>query len=276
MLKTAVPESISKNIRWETLRPSDKEFVEELFVGSESDILFEVEVKNGKGKAYIYILLEHQSEPDKWMAFRALKYSCRIWDLTFKLNPKQKRLCPIIPIIYYQGKRRWRYPTQFLALFENPRPWRKILPRYSFLLLDQSGSQEYSFLGTVKARIAQLLLWSAYHGEVRRILEILAEMLPLLEDSGGGLDYFQLFILYALETQDELTLYELKKSLKSRKGESNMRTLAERIREEGRKEGIEEGIEKVAKNLLSEGIDLEIVLKNTGLTEDYLRKAGIL
>jgi len=52
----------------------------------------------------------------------------------------------------------------------------------------------------------------------------------------------------------------------------------EKIREEGRKEGIKEGMEKgkiegkieVAKNLLKTGIDIEIIVKSTGLTKEEI------
>ncbi|MBV7329498.1 Rpn family recombination-promoting nuclease/putative transposase [Chloroflexi bacterium TSY] len=44
------------------------------------------------------MLFDHQSSPDKWMAFRLLKYRCRIWDESFKEEPKPQMLRPILPL----------------------------------------------------------------------------------------------------------------------------------------------------------------------------------
>ena len=63
------------------------------------------------------MLLEHQSRPDRWIRFRLLKYCCRIWDRSRVQFPRERRLRPIVPLVFYQGPGHWRHATEFAELF---------------------------------------------------------------------------------------------------------------------------------------------------------------
>ena len=273
-----LPENIFQSIGWDTLTPVDKEHMREFFTEEESDLLFQVRLKDTEQDAFLYILFEHQSTADKWMPFRMLKYSCWIWDLSFKLYTQQEKLPPVIPIVLYQGEHGWRHSTQFLDLFANAEVYRDFLPQYAFSLIDQSGCGEDDFVGTVIARIAQLLLWAAYHGEIKRLLELLGDLLPLVDDSGGGIRYYHLFFKYMLETHEGLTPERIKEGLQKagpRSGEAIM-TIADQLRAEGKAEGRLEAQLEAAKNLIENGVPLEVVQKSTGLTLEQLKEEGIL
>jgi predicted transposase/invertase (TIGR01784 family) len=56
------------------------ELVKDSFVDAElqqhfSDLLYQVRLKRG-GEAYAYVLFEHKSAPDAWVAFQVLRYVC--------------------------------------------------------------------------------------------------------------------------------------------------------------------------------------------------------
>ena len=55
-----------------TLRLASGSFIEEDLRSSDSDILYSLQTQHGAG--YIYALIEHQSSPDKLMAFRLMRY----------------------------------------------------------------------------------------------------------------------------------------------------------------------------------------------------------
>ena len=57
--------------------------------------------------------------------------------------------------------------------------------------------------------------------------------------------------------------------------ETEYMTLLEKLEEKGKMEGIIEGKIETARNLKAEGIDIAIILKTTGLTEEQLKEAGI-
>lgn len=55
-----------------TLQLASGSFIEEDLRSSDSDILYSLQTRHGAG--YIYSLIEHQSSPDKLMAFRLMRY----------------------------------------------------------------------------------------------------------------------------------------------------------------------------------------------------------
>ncbi|WP_343731522.1 Rpn family recombination-promoting nuclease/putative transposase [Duganella sp.] len=71
---------------------------------------------------YVYILLEFQSRPDKWMALRMQVYIGLLYqDLVaqHKLS-KHGKLPPVLPIVFYHGHRPWRAATELAELMLPP------------------------------------------------------------------------------------------------------------------------------------------------------------
>ncbi|MEZ5212010.1 Rpn family recombination-promoting nuclease/putative transposase [Gordonia sp. (in: high G+C Gram-positive bacteria)] len=66
-----------------------------------------------------HVLMEHQRTPDPLMAFRMLSYQVQIWRRHLHevrrrgLTPRP--LPPIIPLVIYQGRRRWTPATDLAA-----------------------------------------------------------------------------------------------------------------------------------------------------------------
>ena len=89
---------------------------------------------------YIYILLEFQSRPDRFMAVRLLSYLSLFyeWLITVKKLTASRRLPPVLPIVLYNGQRRWTAPVQIADLIE---PifggLESYLPRFEYLVLDE-------------------------------------------------------------------------------------------------------------------------------------------
>jgi hypothetical protein len=84
---------------------------------AESDLIYTVPFGTGSGReVWVYVLLEHQSEPDPLMALRLYLYMGQLWDAQRRewqdqrRSPRTLRLRPIIPVVYYTGERRWAAP----------------------------------------------------------------------------------------------------------------------------------------------------------------------
>ena len=103
LLRAHLPESLARDLRWSTLTLQDRSFVDPDLRDTESDLLFSIRRKAGAPPAWLYVLLEHQSRPDRWIRFRLLKYCCRIWDRSRRQFPRERRLRPIVPLVFYQG-----------------------------------------------------------------------------------------------------------------------------------------------------------------------------
>ena len=94
-LQRHLHQEVSQALRWSTLTLREGSFVDEDLRASEADFLYEIARRSGEESVWIYVLLEHQSTPDRWMRFRLLKYCCRIWDMSFRVHPDQRPLAGV-------------------------------------------------------------------------------------------------------------------------------------------------------------------------------------
>ena len=71
-------------------------------------------------EAYLYLLLEHQSTPDKLMPFRLLKYMCNIIDHHLTTHgTKHDKIIPLIyPVVIYHGKRKYPFSNNLGDLID--------------------------------------------------------------------------------------------------------------------------------------------------------------
>jgi predicted transposase/invertase (TIGR01784 family) len=277
-LQAYLPGDVSQELNWSTLRLVESSFVDEALRGSEADLLYEVERVLSQDAVWLYILLEHQSTPDRWMRFRLLKYCCRIWDQSFRDQPEQRELRAIVPLVFYQGERRWTYSREFADLFaESVRDWSGV-PRFAHELIDQSGMRPEEVQGELKGRLMQLVMLAAYHptlawmDQAARLLGSLASLAP-----GGGIDYGRLFVLYILSTQEPEAALSFREALQRHAPEvgDDLMTYAQELLNEGRTEGRAEGQAegeikaevRIIENLLREGMAWDAIERVTGINE---------
>ena len=144
LLRAHLPESLARDLRWSTLTLQDRSFVDPDLRDTESDLLFSIRRKAGAPPAWLYVLVEHQSRPDRWIRFRLLKYCCRIWDRSRRQFPRERRLRPIVPLVFYQGPGHWRHATEFAELFaDSVRDWPWV-PRFAHLLIDHKTATPHA------------------------------------------------------------------------------------------------------------------------------------
>ena len=72
-----------------SLRRAAGSFIDQELRGSASDLLFEVRSAAAAPRQWLYLLFEHQSQPDRWMALRLLRYCCRIWEADRRDYPRR-------------------------------------------------------------------------------------------------------------------------------------------------------------------------------------------
>jgi predicted transposase YdaD len=265
-LQAHLPEEVSQALHWSTLTLIESSFVDEDLRGSEADLLYEVEHVSGEASLWVYVLLEHQSTPDRWMRLRLLKYCCRIWDRSFRDEPEQRTLRAIVPLVFYQGERSWSYSSEFADLFaESVRDWPGV-PHFSHGLIDQSGMRPEEVQGDLKAQIMQLVMLAAYHPalawmeQVARLLHSLASL-----PSGGGVNYVRIFVWYILATQEPEAAQSFRDILRHYAPEvgDEVMTYAQQLVAQGEIRAQVRMIE----GLLREGVEWSVIERATGITE---------
>lgn len=100
------PKTILSVIDMSTLQLRGEGFIEPDFKELVTDMLYSVELKKGQA-GYLYVLAEHQSTPDKLMAFRLLRYTCAI--IAHHLGEKKQEegegvLPLVVPLVFYHGR----------------------------------------------------------------------------------------------------------------------------------------------------------------------------
>jgi addiction module HigA family antidote len=267
--KAYLPKSIIKDLDWETLRLEGSRFIDEELKGTESDLLYRIKQINSVDEIFLYLLFENQSTPEKWMRLRLYKYKGRIWDDSFKTHKNQKKLKPILPIVFYHGKNKWNYSESFEDLVDDSILDMEYIPKFKHILLDHSKKNTDEIKGSTKAKIAQMLLLSHIHGQIHDLLDKLIEELSELETDSPGIDYYHMFIFYIAATHErELAVmihskvrnaYEQKQ--KEIRGGDLMLTAIESWKMEGK---MAEKI-NIVENLLKVGIDWDAIKKAIGL-----------
>jgi predicted transposase/invertase (TIGR01784 family) len=221
---------------------------------------------------YVYILLEFQSRPDKWMALRMLVYIGLLYqDLVaqHKLS-KHGKLLPVLPIVLYHGRRPWRAAIELAELtLSPPEGLARFQAQQQYLLIDRHHDERRSdivallfrLLGArteaemraavnaVAARVRQPDLASARESLVRWIRLTLQE--------ASGVTSIDLEEGYAMEFERKFTIKEMfdPDMFERPRREAREAGLVEG-RAEGRQEGRQQGQQQ------GELLALQSVLRN--------------
>lgn len=270
-----------------TLKLESGSFVEEDLRQYFSDVLYSL--KTTTGDAYVHVLIEHQSTPDKHMAFRLLRYA--VAAMQRHLEAGNKTLPLVIPILFYTGRRSpYPYSTNWLQEFDDPGLAGKL---YSgdFPLVDVTIIPDDKIM-THRSMAALTLLQKHIHQrDLAELTDRLATL--LMEDWLASPQVVSLvyYLLQAGETSDaEAFVRDLAQRVPQH-GDQLM-TIAQQLeqkglekgrmegRVEGRTEGHMEGHTegerdatlKIARSMILRGIDRTIVMETTGLSEDDLQQ----
>lgn len=167
-----------------------------------SDALYSVGLINGQS-AYIYILLEHKSSPDAWVALQILRYLVRFWDEQQREGVKKLPL--VLPVVFYHGAARWKIADNFLALFDfktNLAELRPYLPEFHYHLCDLSRYADDELTGSGRLASAFLLLKHVFRRSLKRLLpEALRRHITGHPVSQSDAEYVRTALIYLLQTR---------------------------------------------------------------------------
>ncbi len=141
LLRGFLPGEWTGRLDFTTLERVGNSFVSADLRERHSDVIWRLRLRGeGEGWVYLYLLLEFQSTSDRFMALRLLTYIGLLLEEIVrkeKLKPED-RLPAVLPLVLYNGERRWRAPLRLESLFVPvPAPLRQHLPRLTYLLLDE-------------------------------------------------------------------------------------------------------------------------------------------
>lgn len=282
-----LPDSIKEAVDFDSIQPEKDSFINDRLRLQVADILFKAKFNGEEG--YFYTLLEHQSNSQKLMPFRLLKYMIAIQDYHMETH-KTKTLPFVFPIVLYTGKKSYRHSMDLFDLFGPTKGLAREVWSKPYKLLDLSKMPEeelrpYLLYGTM-CRIAKHIRDPDIIPFLYQIIEEGLQEIDRLGEKG----YIEIVISYIYGTADIKDYEGFKDAvlhIESIKEEEIM-SLAQRMKEEGRQEGLEQGLERgleqgleqgigqgleiVALNMLKKNKPLSEILEDTGLSFENLKK----
>ena len=186
LVREFVPEPWVEGLDFSTLDRVNATYVDPHLDKKEGDMVWKLR-RNDGAPVYFYLLIEFQSRSDRFMAVRLMCYISLLYlDLIDRgeLAPG-KRLPLVIPLVVYNGDRRWRAPLELAELIEQVGSAAEAyVPRLRYRVIDQGA---YALKDLERREgLASVLFWLERNRNqrlVHRVAERLKSLLGKPEDA---------------------------------------------------------------------------------------------
>jgi len=252
-LRAVLPPEVAAQVDWAGLQREPSSVVDPELRERQSDLLFSARLHSGE-PLLLYLLLEHQSSVDRWMALRMLRYVLRQLEHWRQQHPDSVVLPVVIPVVMYHGPESgWTAARRVEELFQLPgealEHWRALVPRFEYLLDDLTTEREEALRarpGPPLARLAVLLLRSGRSDQLTVLLEGWKPLLMELLASPEGQQQFRAVVHYLFRVVEREARVPLRRVLHSivreQREEGQMKTIADELIEEGWQKGWNDGL----------------------------------
>ncbi|MFT8210892.1 MAG: Rpn family recombination-promoting nuclease/putative transposase [Symbiopectobacterium sp.] len=282
-LEVHLPPHLRERCDFSTLAMESGSFIEDDLRTQCSDMLYSVQTNAGKG--YIYTLLEHQSRPEKLMAWRLMRYSMAA--MQRHLEQGNDSLPVVIPLLFYHGTTSpYPYSTQWFDCFADPELAESVY-RQAFPLVDITTIPDEEILTHRRVALLQLV---QKHIRTRDMLELAVELANLIETWQYSKEQCRSLLYYIAQAGNTIDGEGFIRTLaeKAPTYREDFMTIAEQLEAKGREKGKHEGYQlgrqdgvnegrqqatrQLAKQLLANGVDRSVIKISTSLTDDELDK----
>ncbi len=142
LLRGFVDEEWVAQLDFSSLERVEGSYVSEKLKKREQDAVWRLQWRGEDRWVYVYLLLEFQSTPDRSMALRMLTYLCLLYQDIYRQEKlgKNKKLPPVLPLVLYNGEKRWTAPTVLSELIDSiPGGIERYRPDFRYLLIDENA-----------------------------------------------------------------------------------------------------------------------------------------
>ncbi len=275
-----LPQSLKSQCDLSSLKLQPESLIEEDLQTRYSDVLYSLKTTSGQG--YVYCLIEHQSSPDKHMAFRLMQYAIKVMQRHLD-SGKENKLPLVVPMLFYHGKTSpYPYSMDWFDCFQETALARQIYSQ-PFLLIDITVIPDEEIMNHKGLALLELV---QKHIRVRDIMELVDTLVTLLlkgyttEKQAKGL------MEYLIQTGETESVSELLNSLSNQipEHEGMIMTIAEQLQRQGEERGLQQGLlqgrqegeqrgrQQIIQKMLESGLDTAAICELTKLTEPELAK----
>ncbi|MEZ5671426.1 MAG: Rpn family recombination-promoting nuclease/putative transposase [Thiotrichaceae bacterium] len=268
LIESFVPFQWVKELDFEHCELLDKTFISKEYEKRESDVIYKVQLRGRT--AYIVILIEFQSSPDKFMALRVLHYIASFYVRLTESEEKINQLPAVFPIVVYSGQDKWTASTNLAALIENNELLGEFALQFNYFkiaenevsverLLELGNTVSTLFLGEAhydRALLIQALSELRRH-ENQQLVSILFNYFEQLFNH-DKLDEIDWRALDKVRSEQEINMFlenmKICDDIAYQKGISD-----------GEQRGKLEGKLETARAMLTKGLNVSLVAEVTGL-----------
>ena len=248
-MQNYLPPEISTRLDLATLRLESESFVDPELRKHFSDLLFSVRTTKQEA-VYVYLLLEHKSAPEPWVAFQLLRYMVRFWERQHAQGCEKLPL--VIPLVFYHGAERWNVPRKFSALYapQHIGELKKYAVDFEYDLRDLSERGGVEIKGQPKLRAGLALMRYIFSDELeQRLLEIFQHLLAMTRTE--ALEYARSLLAYLSRARKKVNPQKLRETMQNifpqiefDKSALFIQEWMQEGHEKGHEEGLVEGIHK--------------------------------
>jgi len=262
LLAAVLPRKLSEMVNWKAIEKVPVELLDKDLSEKRTDMVWRLPL-HGR-KAWLYVILEHQSTAVRWMGLRVFDYARRVWEWWTDRHSKALHLPPVVGLVVSHDPRGWRSPTHLWDLRETDPELEAVLgakqPDVDFFLEDLQVRPDDQIASWELDAVGKLTLLLLKHG--RTAPDMLAwvsgwrGLFAATEEQWDAA--LPRFVCYIMSVREDVTAQQLRKvfteTLGNRAGELVM-TEAERLMAEGREQGLKQGMKKGEKKGLEKGLE---------------------
>lgn len=219
-----------------------------------------------KGVIFSFIGIENQTSLDRDMILRVISYD----GATYKNQIGNEHIYPVFTIVIYWGKNEWKVPTTLKERIECPTEIIDIVSDYKFKLIDMARlsdeeidkfRDDFKFIAGILSKKRN---YRPHDLDIKHPEEVLDLLDAVLHD-----DRFKIMkseIVRIKKEGREVDMCEFLDELEKRGMEKGI----EQGIEQGMEKGEEQATFRIAKNFKDSKVDIEVIVKATGLTKEQV------
>jgi len=273
-----LPAELLERLDLATLETKPDHFIDARLGWRATDLLFRVDLD--RREAFLYLLLEHQSTVDRWMAYRFSRSIGLVWATALADAPDLELLPVVVPMVLSHARERWRSPTQLRNLVAGadllPACMHDKIPSLSYFVFDlraMTDAQIVSLATTASLRLYLLIMRNIRNPDLPAMLRRWHELIRGLMQEPTGLRLIELLLTYLVKAVPEMTQETLVEvgEMAGLDPEIVPNSLAWKWLQEGREEGREEG-RKEGRKEGSRSIVLRLVRARFGEVPPFVQE----
>ncbi len=229
-----LPPAVLEKVNLAALKLENRTFIDEAYKDTEADVVYSTQI--GGMTAYLYLLCEHQSSVDSWMAFRLWIYITRLMETHRKKYPENP-LPLIYPMVVYTGQEPWNAPLDIFSLFGEHKDLAQSWLLQPFHLLNIHTIPDDDMRKRHWCGVVEFALKNKKVRDFQKFLKTLLPWLRELEQNGdAGSSFIRIVLKYILdrtEAEDKQEFIKAVRKYLSPVFGDEIMTLAQQFRLEG-------------------------------------------